>query len=136
MIKKVLKSGSGDCAKLGQQVVIELEGKFRKSKCSSKTYLKKVTQRGLLGHSKLIRGIELALMTMKPGEKVQLKIRPEYGYGQYGNSELGIPPGANLTVNLKLVKIVKPIDVENMKILQSWQPPKEPKMVNIGNLKV
>ena len=40
---------------------------------------------------------------MKVGEKVELKITPNYGYGNDGDSYKNVPKNANLTYELELV---------------------------------
>ena len=48
-----------------------------------------------LGHSQVIKGWDVAVSTMKKGEKVQIKLRHDYAYGESG-SPPKIPPGATL----------------------------------------
>nr|GME09475.1 peptidyl-prolyl cis-trans isomerase FKBP62-like [Ipomoea batatas] len=48
-----------------------------------------------------------AVKTMKKGEKVQLTVKPQYGFGEKGKSASGdvgaVPPNATLLINLELV---------------------------------
>lgn len=48
-----------------------------------------------LGHSQVIKGWDVGVATMKKGEKVQLKLRQDYAYGESGSPPT-IPPGATL----------------------------------------
>jgi len=54
-----------------------------------------------LGHSQVIKGWDIGVATMKKGEKVQLKLRQDYAYGESGSPPT-IPPGATL-VGLNLI---------------------------------
>lgn len=55
-----------------------------------------------LGHSQVIQGWDIAVATMKKGEKVQLKLRHDYAYGESGSPPT-IPPGATLVTYLILM---------------------------------
>lgn len=48
-----------------------------------------------------------AVKTMKKGEKVQLTVKPQYGFGEKGRPEAGqegeVPPNASLLIDLELV---------------------------------
>ncbi|XP_076888134.1 peptidyl-prolyl cis-trans isomerase FKBP62-like isoform X1 [Bidens hawaiensis] len=44
-----------------------------------------------------------AVKTMKKGEKVILTVKPQYGFGETGKQELGVPPNATLQITLELV---------------------------------
>lgn len=57
-----------------------------------------------LGHSQVIKGWDIGVATMKKGEKVQLKLRQDYAYGESGSPPT-IPPGATL-VGPRLVSCV------------------------------
>ncbi|EFJ51308.1 hypothetical protein VOLCADRAFT_103560 [Volvox carteri f. nagariensis] len=48
------------------------------------------------GH--LIPAVRVALKTMKKGEKVALKVKPAYGFGEAGSEQYGVPPNADLEV--------------------------------------
>lgn len=61
------------------------------------------------GH--LVPGIKEAVRTMKKGDKVQLKLKPQYGFGEAGSAEHGVPPNADLEVELTLAKWHKVEDV-------------------------
>ncbi|XP_043212361.1 peptidyl-prolyl cis-trans isomerase FKBP9-like [Amphibalanus amphitrite] len=57
-----------------------------------------------LGARKVIRGWDLGLIGMCPGERRQLTIPPELGYGDRGAGGV-IPPGATLLFDVELVTI-------------------------------
>ncbi|KAG2423969.1 hypothetical protein HXX76_014908 [Chlamydomonas incerta] len=51
----------------------------------------------------LVPAVRIAVKTMKRGEQVQLKVKPEYGFGAAGSSEYGVPPNADLEIDLTLL---------------------------------
>ena len=64
----------------------------------------------VLGKQEVIPGIELAIPTMKLGEVCDVKIAPEYGYGEKGNQELGILPNETIIYNQTHRSYLFPID--------------------------
>lgn len=52
--------------------------------------------------SNVIEGLEIALKRMKEGEKCRLDIKPSMAYGSKGNSDLGVPPDADLVYDVEL----------------------------------
>ncbi|XP_076902291.1 peptidyl-prolyl cis-trans isomerase FKBP62-like isoform X1 [Bidens hawaiensis] len=52
-----------------------------------------------------------AVKTMKKGEKVILTVKPQYGFGENGKQELGVPPNATLQITLELVSWKSVTDV-------------------------
>ncbi|KXZ45163.1 hypothetical protein GPECTOR_57g453 [Gonium pectorale] len=52
------------------------------------------------GH--LVPAVKVALKTMKKGEKVHLKVKPAYGFGEAGSEAYGVPPNAELEIDLTL----------------------------------
>ena len=59
-----------------------------------------------LSLSSTIEGFRSVLMDMREGEKVRAWIHPEYGYGQYGNGNIG--PNQLLIFDIELVGIDEP----------------------------
>ncbi|CAD8058265.1 unnamed protein product [Paramecium primaurelia] len=55
-----------------------------------------------LGEGEVIKGWDVGVASMKKGEKAQLKIKSDYGYGQQG-SPPKIPGGATLIFDVQLV---------------------------------
>lgn len=55
----------------------------------------------------VVDGIEMALKKMKKSQQTRLKIAPDYGWGQEGYEEFGIPPDATITYEVTLVDYVK-----------------------------
>ncbi|GIL42473.1 hypothetical protein Vafri_434 [Volvox africanus] len=51
----------------------------------------------------LVPAVPVALRTMKKGEQVVLKVKPAYGFGETGSEEYGVPPNAELEIDLSLL---------------------------------
>ena len=50
-----------------------------------------------------LKGLDVAVKSMKKGERAALKLKPEYGYGDAGAE--GVPPGSELEADVALVAI-------------------------------
>ncbi|XP_011495235.1 PREDICTED: FK506-binding protein 59 [Ceratosolen solmsi marchali] len=50
----------------------------------------------------IVEGIEIALLKFKKGEKSKVKLSSKYAFGAAGNSELNIPPNANVEYIIEL----------------------------------
>lgn len=55
----------------------------------------------------VVEGIEEGLKKMKKEEKAKLLVKAKYAYGAEGNSELNIPPSADLEYHVELIKFEK-----------------------------
>nr|CAB3246464.1 peptidyl-prolyl cis-trans isomerase FKBP3-like [Phallusia mammillata] len=58
-----------------------------------------------VGKNHVIRGWDEALLTMSVGEKAEITIEPEWGYGKAGKPEAKIPPNATLVFEVELTRI-------------------------------
>ena len=60
-----------------------------------------------VGSGKLIRGMELGVASMKPGEWAVISVRSDYGYGSEGyrksNGDVMVPPFATLNFEVQLL---------------------------------
>lgn len=103
---KILKEGTGDSAKSGDKLTVHYTGtledkiKFDSSKDRGEPFI------FTLGTGQVIKGWDLGLVGMKVGEKRQLTIPPELGYGQSGAGS-SIPPNATLIFEIELLKVEK-----------------------------
>ena len=59
-----------------------------------------------IGAGQVIRGWDLGVVCMLVGEKRELKIAPELGYGDRGKPP--VPPNATLLFEIELVKLTSP----------------------------
>lgn len=69
----------------------------------------------VLGENKVVKGWEVALLTMAVGETVALRLAPEFAYGFTGSKGIGsqvtIPPGATLDFKVEIVSITPGVKV-------------------------
>lgn len=101
----ILKEGSGEPAKAGDTVAVHYVGVL-----ADGTKFDSSIDRGqpftfTLGAGQVIRGWEIGVSGMKVGERRQLLIPPEFGYGAQGTPGGPIPPNATLIFEIELLKI-------------------------------
>ncbi|HEV3204355.1 MAG TPA: FKBP-type peptidyl-prolyl cis-trans isomerase [Gemmataceae bacterium] len=101
-----VKEGTGEAAKLGDIVEIHYTGWL-----ADKTQFDTSKDRGepitfQIGSGLVIQGWDVGIAGMKAGGKRKLIIPPALAYGAEGKDEV-IPPNAELTFEVELVKIEK-----------------------------
>ena len=100
--KKIIKEGQGANPKEGNEVAINYIGKFD-NKIFEKSNEENETS-FIIGENKVIKGLELAVKTMKLGEKSEFIMQAEYAYGDKPINE-NIPPNSVLTYEIELKSI-------------------------------
>jgi len=73
-------------------------------------------------------GLHRALQSMKKGEKASFTVKSNYGYGKQGNSQLGIPPGADIVYTIELISF------KNEK--ESWEMNTKEKIASMMKRKI
>lgn len=100
---EILKQGSGEEVKKNDVIAVHYTGRLEDG-----TKFDSSLDRGepftfTLGTGKVIKGWDLGVLGMKIGEKRQLTILPELGYGAGGIGH--IPPNATLIFEIELLSI-------------------------------
>eukprot|EP00033_Pygsuia_biforma_P001529 GCRY01001724.1.p1 GENE.GCRY01001724.1~~GCRY01001724.1.p1 ORF type:complete len:110 (+),score=13.14 GCRY01001724.1:67-396(+) len=104
--KEILREGSGPNPTKGQTVTVHCTGivkatnkKFWSTHDTNETFSFQI------GMSKVIRGWDEGVLTMKVGELARLDCTPDYAYGAGGFPAWGIPPNADLIFEVEVMKI-------------------------------
>ncbi len=111
---RILREGEGEPAESGQIAVVHYTGWLyeesaennRGDKFDSSVDRDKYFS-FMLGAGRVIKGWDQGVVGMKAGEKRELTIAPEMGYGDRGAGSV-IPPGATLVFEVDLVEIQGP----------------------------
>ncbi|XP_028618810.1 peptidyl-prolyl cis-trans isomerase FKBP7 [Grammomys surdaster] len=91
------------------------------AKDGSKFYCSRTQDEGhpkwfVLGVGHVIKGLDIAMMDMCPGEKRKVIIPPSFAYGKEGYAEGKIPPNATLMFEIELYAVTKgPRSIETFK---------------------
>ena len=102
----VIEEGTGDQAVAGKKVKVHYTGKLEDG-----TEFDSSVKRGqpiefTLGAGQVIKGWDEGIALMKVGDKRQLIIPPELGYGAAGAGNV-IPPNATIIFDVELVDVEK-----------------------------
>lgn len=105
--KKILKVGSGRRPERGNEVKLEVTGYIKSGKrkyWSTKDKYEK-PYKFRVGIGRVIKGWDEGVMTMRKGEKAELLISSNFGYGVQGNAKLNIPGNAELLLEVEVLEI-------------------------------
>ena len=122
VIKKMIEAGEGLKPKDGEQCSVHYEGRLEDGSIFDSSYERGDPLELSVGTGQVIKGWDLGIAAMTLGEKAELHIKSDYGYGDSG-SPPKIPGGATLIFKVELVKIGDRMagqksDVELLKLAQ------------------
>ena len=100
---RVLRSGSGPSPRLEDQVRVHYRGRLENGKEFDSSYRR--GRPATFPVNGVIRGWTEALLLMKEGDKWELSIPPELGYGSRGVKN-AIPPNSILIFEVELLEIL------------------------------
>jgi len=103
--KKIIKEGEGgDLAETGQQITVHYTGKLENGDVFDSSVTRGQPFECQIGVGQVIKGWDVGMMSMSIGEKAELTISGEHGYGASG-SPPKIPANATLIFEVELLKI-------------------------------
>lgn len=106
------KYGDGEEAKVGDTLSVHYIGKLQNGTKFDSSRDRRAPFILVLGAHQVIKGWEEGLEGMREGGRRKLLIPPDLAYGDKGFGT-AIPPAAELTFDIELVKVVHPNDLPN-----------------------
>lgn len=102
----IVEEGTGDKAVDGKKVKVHYSGKLEDGTEFDSSYKRGQPIEFTLGAGQVIKGWDEGIALMKVGDKRQLIIPPELGYGAAGAGNV-IPPNAVIIFDVELVDVEK-----------------------------
>lgn len=100
----VIETGEGDKPEKGKKVKVHYTGKLEDGSVFDSSIKRGAPIEFTLGVGQVIKGWDEGIADMKVGEKRQLIIPPDLGYGPNGHPPV-IPPNSTLIFDVELVEI-------------------------------
>ncbi|CAI2366731.1 unnamed protein product [Moneuplotes crassus] len=102
VVKKVISAGTGPKPAKNNEVFVHYTGFLEDGSVFDTSIGKDEGFKFIIGAGHVIDGWEIGIMDMQVGEKADLCIKPEYGYGEIGSLPK-IPSNANLRFTVELL---------------------------------
>ena len=102
--KQIIREGSGIQASLNKEVIINYKAEYK-----GKVYDESLTNpyRFTTGKNEVIKGLEIAVLSMKVGEKSSFIINPKYAYEEIQISN-NVPKDAIINIEIELIQVLEP----------------------------
>ena len=104
----VMEKGSGAPAENGKSVEVHYTGRLTDGKVFDSSRERNEPIEFILGSGQVIKGWDEGIALMKVGDKFQLIIPPDLGYGSKGAGKI-IPPNATLIFDVELMSVRMPL---------------------------
>ncbi|XP_045160350.2 uncharacterized PE-PGRS family protein PE_PGRS54-like [Mercenaria mercenaria] len=102
--KTIIKNGTGPVPQPNQTVIVHYTGKLQSGEEFDSSRTRNEPFKFKLGAGEVIRGWDAGVSSMRVGERAELEIAPEDGYGAEGYPPV-IPPSAKLLFDIELLAI-------------------------------
>jgi peptidylprolyl isomerase len=101
--KAIFKEGTGETSPEGYEVEVHYVGRLvSNGKVFDSSRDRNSTFKFVLGSGSVIKGWDIGVRSMKIGETADLKLSPEYAYGENGAGS-SIPPNSTLLFEIELI---------------------------------
>ena len=102
VIKHLISKGTGAKPQKEDEVIVHYKGYLTNGTEFDSSYEKDDGFKFIIGVDHVIKGWDIGIMDMQIGEKAEIVIKPEYGYGKIGNPPK-IPGDATLIFKIELL---------------------------------